>query len=84
VLEAEASPELRFFALFVVARASESEGARADALRYYRSAWDEPLGRAAVRAEAAAALVPARARDCAAGGAFVRAVKATLSIQDSI
>ncbi|HSD26420.1 MAG TPA: hypothetical protein VLL75_03905, partial [Vicinamibacteria bacterium] len=57
VLAAEASAELRPLALLVVARASETEGARADALRHYRAAWDEPLGRAAVRAEAAAALV---------------------------
>jgi len=57
VLDAEGPPELRPLARLVLARASESEGERAEALRHYRAAWDEPLGRAAVRAEAAAAIL---------------------------
>jgi hypothetical protein len=57
VLDAEASAELRPFARLVVARAREQEGARADALLHYRRAWEEPLGRAAVRAAAAAAIL---------------------------
>jgi len=56
VLDGEDEAELRPFARLVVARAREIEGARADALREYRRAWDEPLGRGAVRAEAAAAI----------------------------
>jgi hypothetical protein len=56
-LEAEGPPELRPFARLLVARARESEGDTAEALRQYRAAWDEPLGRPAVRAEAAAAIV---------------------------
>jgi hypothetical protein len=57
VLEREGAPELRPLARLVLARASESEGDRTEALRHYRAAWDEPLGRAAVRAEAAAAIL---------------------------
>jgi hypothetical protein len=55
-LDGEGGAELRPFAHLVVARARESEGARAEALLHYRRAWDEPRGRAAVRAEAAAAI----------------------------
>jgi hypothetical protein len=56
VLDPDGPLELRPLAHLVVARASESAGARGEALRHYRAAWDEPLGRAAVRAEAAAAI----------------------------
>ena len=48
--------ELRPFAHLAIARAREREGERADALLHYRRAWDEPLGRVALRAEAAAAI----------------------------
>ena len=57
VLDEEPSPELRPLARLLLARAREGEGERADALRHYRRAWDEPLGRAAVRAEARAAIL---------------------------
>ncbi len=57
VLDAEGDAELRPLGHLLVARASESEGERAEALRHYRAAWDEPLGRVAVRAEAAAAIL---------------------------
>jgi hypothetical protein len=57
VLEREDEPELRPLARLVLARASESVDDRKEALEYYRAAWDEPLGRAAVRAEAAAAIL---------------------------
>jgi hypothetical protein len=57
VLDADDPPELRPLARLLLARASESEGEPAEALRRYRAAWDEPLGRAAVRAEAAAAIL---------------------------
>ena len=57
VLDGDANAELRPFAHLVIARAREREGARADALVHYRRAWDEPLGRAAVRAEAATAIL---------------------------
>jgi hypothetical protein len=56
-LDAEGEAELRPLARLLLARASESEGDRGGALRHYRAAWDEPLGRAAVRAEAAAAIL---------------------------
>lgn len=55
-IDGEGGAELRPFAHLVVARAREKEGARAEALVHYRRAWDEPLGRAAVRDEAAAAI----------------------------
>ena len=45
---------LRPPARLALARALESEGSRDEALSAYRRAWEEPLGRAAVRAEAAA------------------------------
>ncbi len=57
VLDAEGPPELRPQARLLLAKASEREGEPAEALRHYRAAWDEPLGRAAVRAEAAAAIL---------------------------
>jgi hypothetical protein len=57
VLEREGEPELRPLARLVLARANECVGDRKEALEYYRAAWDEPLGRAAVRAEAAAAIL---------------------------
>jgi hypothetical protein len=57
VLDADGPPELRPFARLLLARASDSEGEPGEALRRYRAAWDEPLGRAAVRAEAAAAIL---------------------------
>ena len=57
VLEAEGKAELRPFAHLLAAQASERKGERADALRHYRRAWDEPLGRSAVRAEAKAAIL---------------------------
>ncbi len=56
VLDEEGDAELRPLARLLVARACEAEGERAEALRHYRAAWDEPLGRVAVRAEAAAAI----------------------------
>jgi len=55
-LDREGNAELRPFAHLVIARASESEGERAEALLHYRRVWDEPLGRVALRAEAAAAI----------------------------
>jgi hypothetical protein len=55
-LDGEATAELRPFAHLAIARAREREGARAEALFHYRLAWDEPLGRVALRAEAAAAI----------------------------
>jgi hypothetical protein len=55
-LDGEGGAELRPVAQLAVARARESEGARAEALLHYRRAWDEPLGRPALRAEAAAAI----------------------------
>jgi tetratricopeptide (TPR) repeat protein len=45
---------LRPHARLALARALESEGSRDEALSAYRRAWEEPLGRPAVRAEAAA------------------------------
>jgi hypothetical protein len=57
VLDAEGDAGLRPLARIVVARASEREGERAEALRHYRAAWDEPLGRSAVREEAASAIL---------------------------
>jgi hypothetical protein len=57
VLDGEEHAELRPFAQLVVARASEETGDRVEALVRYRRAWEEPLGRAAVRAEAAAAIL---------------------------
>jgi hypothetical protein len=56
VLDAGGPPELRPQARLLLAKASEGAGEPAEALRHYRAAWDEPLGRAAVRAEAAAAI----------------------------
>jgi hypothetical protein len=56
VLDGEGSAQLRPFAHLVIARARESEGERGEALLHYRRAWDEPLGRVDVRAEAAAAI----------------------------
>jgi len=47
---------LQPFARLVLARALEGGGRRADALTQYRRVWDEPLGRGALRAEAAAAI----------------------------
>jgi hypothetical protein len=57
VLDEPGTAELRPFAQLVLAGASESAGERAEALLYYRRAWEEPLGRAAVRTEAAAAIL---------------------------
>jgi hypothetical protein len=57
VLDEEPSPELRPRARLLLARAREREGEPADALRHYLRAWDAPLGRAAVRAEARAAIL---------------------------
>jgi tetratricopeptide (TPR) repeat protein len=54
VLDGDGDAGLRPPARLVLARALESEGSRAKALSFYRRAWEEPLGRAAVRAEAAA------------------------------
>ncbi|HEX9186477.1 MAG TPA: hypothetical protein VGB87_05370, partial [Vicinamibacteria bacterium] len=45
---------LRPHARLVIGRALEGEGSRDEALAAYRRAWEEPLGRPAVRAEAAA------------------------------
>jgi hypothetical protein len=56
VLDGEGDAGLRPFARLVLAQAREGEGARADALLDYRRVWDAPLGRAALRAEAAAAI----------------------------
>jgi hypothetical protein len=55
-LDGEANAGLRPFAHLAIAQARESEGEHADALLHYRRAWDEPLGRVALRAEAAAAI----------------------------
>jgi tetratricopeptide (TPR) repeat protein len=43
-------------ALMALARALEDEGNRKDALEHYRRVWDEPLGRDALRTEAAEAI----------------------------
>jgi tetratricopeptide (TPR) repeat protein len=56
VLGVEGEPWLRPFARLVLARALESEGERARALALYRLAWEEPLGREGLRAEAAGAI----------------------------
>jgi len=56
VLGGEGERWLRPSARLVLARALESEGERAGALGLYRSAWEEPLGREALRAEAAEAI----------------------------
>ena len=56
VLDGDGDPGLRPFARLVLARSLESGGSRAEALDAYRRAWEEPLGREAVRAEAAAAI----------------------------
>jgi hypothetical protein len=54
VLDGE--PWLRPFARLVLARSLEHAGDRAEALTAYRRVWEEPLGREALRAEAAAAV----------------------------
>ena len=56
VLDGEGTPWLRPSARLVLAQALESEGERARALDLYRRAWEEPLGREALRAEAAEAI----------------------------
>ena len=56
VLDEEGEPWLRPFARLALARTLESEGARTEALAAYRRVWEEPLGRATLRAEAAAAI----------------------------
>jgi hypothetical protein len=56
VLGDEGAPWLRPFARLVLARALEGEGEHARALDLYRRAWEEPLGREELRAEAAGAI----------------------------
>ena len=56
VLDGGGEAWLRPFARLALAHALESAGSRTEALASYRRAWEEPLGRAAIRAEAAAAL----------------------------
>jgi hypothetical protein len=56
VLGGEGEPWLQPFARLVLARALEVEGERARAIAFYRRAWEEPLGREALRAEAAEAI----------------------------
>ena len=56
VADGEGAPWLQPFARLVLARALEDEGDRAGALELYRRAWEEPLGREALRAEAAGAI----------------------------
>jgi hypothetical protein len=56
VAAGEGAPWLQPFARLVLARALESEGERGRALELYRRAWEEPLGREALRAEAAEAI----------------------------
>ena len=63
VLGGEGEPWLQPFARLVLARALEAEGARARALDLYRRVWEEPLGREALRAEAARGDPAPRARD---------------------
>ncbi len=54
VLEGEGEPWLRPFASMALAQALEAAGAREGALAAYRDAWEAPLGRRDLRAEAAA------------------------------
>jgi hypothetical protein len=56
VLGGEGVDWLRPFARLVLARALEGEGEHARALDLYRRAWEEPLGREELRAEAAGAI----------------------------
>ena len=51
-----ATPWLRPSASLVLAQALESEGERARALELYRRAWEQPLGREALRKDAAEAI----------------------------
>jgi hypothetical protein len=53
VLEGEDEPWLRPFASMALARALEAAGSREGALAAYRGAWEAPLGRRDLRAEAA-------------------------------
>jgi tetratricopeptide (TPR) repeat protein len=57
VLDAAADPGLRPAARVVLAQALEALGETDAALAEWRRAWEEPLGRAAVRAAAAAAIL---------------------------
>ena len=54
VLDGDEEPWLRPFASVALARALEAEGDRAGALAAFRRAWEAPLGRPDLRAEAAA------------------------------
>lgn len=56
VLDGEGDAGLLPFARLALARALEDDGNRKDALLHYRRAWDAPLGRDTLRAEAAAAI----------------------------
>ena len=56
VVGGEGAPWLQPSARLVLAQALECEGERARALELYRRAWDEPLGREALRNEAAEAI----------------------------
>jgi hypothetical protein len=56
VLDDAGDAGLRPPALLVLAQALEGRGERREALDLYRRVWDEPLGRAAWRAEAAGAI----------------------------
>ncbi len=57
VLEGGTEPWLRPFASLALAQALEAAGAREGALAAYRDAWEAPLGRRDLRAEAAAAVL---------------------------
>jgi hypothetical protein len=57
VLDAEGERWLRPIASVTLGRALEAAGERAGALAAYRSAWDAPLGRPDLRAEAASGIV---------------------------
>jgi hypothetical protein len=57
VLEGETEPWLRPFASMALAQALEAAGERAGALAAYRDAWEAPLGRRDLRAEAAAGVL---------------------------
>jgi tetratricopeptide (TPR) repeat protein len=57
VLDEDENPWLRPFASLALARALEAAGDRAGALAAFRRAWEAPLGRPELRAEAAAGVV---------------------------